>query len=102
MCLFVFTPIIYIEIHDKIDKTNPPPIFKVGSTTNDFVTSVCCCFKMDLGLDGVVIATRFIILPMKFMIMIFRSTKTTTLFVARKQPKYFWWEARFRNLNQLA
>jgi hypothetical protein len=39
---------------------------------------------MDLGLDGVVIATGFTILPMKFTIMIFKSAKTTTLFVARK------------------
>jgi hypothetical protein len=68
-----------------VNKTNPPPTFKVGSTTGDSVTSACYCYKMDLGSNGVVVNIRFIVLPMKLMIMVLKSAKTTTLFVVENR-----------------
>jgi hypothetical protein len=64
-----------------VNKINPPLTFKVGSTIGDFVTGVYCYSKMELGSNGVVVSIRFIVLPMKFMIMVLKSVKTTTLFV---------------------
>jgi hypothetical protein len=61
------------------------PIFKVGSTNGDFATGAYWCSNANLGLDGVVVDVGFNVLPMKLMIMVLKSAKTTTLFVVERK-----------------
>ncbi len=59
----------------------PTPIFKVDSTNGNSTIGVYWCSNANLGSNGAVVDVGFNVLPMKFMIMVLRSTKTTTLFI---------------------